>query len=541
MTNSETDSWFTNSTTQGYATYKKKESYTVSLKANRLFRKPGCSFSVSGTLYREVEQYDKVVSAAGMRQEFSALENKGVMTGYKDRLEELLSGFGSISDQINGTNMSLVSRGMTIQANLNRLGPISLGYSFSRANKDSNFTVSTNGTEMQKNNATTAKSAITMGIHLPRFIISSANLSLKREFSFTQTYGTQSMDSIWDTFDGGFFKLPFYYLGLFGAGGRSNSIDYVTRLLDAGGQDNVVLRNSMVVGGKFRFPRGILRDVLPDYFTFTLNQYTARQYSSFVQNRNWNLSFGKSIPIKKLGFWVFDEKSARGKKVQDLIFKMNLGKKYDYNSKVITDNLGSSLAFAVRWNRYLSFSLSYALTYSFQHQSLFSSDADYVYMGLGNDTGSDTGDSFGDIEETGSTPVYTEYPDATKFTHAIKINFNFPTKHKPVWNFLGIKIPMDPLWVHSNEITLMLYSTEYEKARSGLYTFSEIFERTFLLKLGHSINYDFSKSWSGSLYFIFIFEQWRLVNPDSSLAGLKEERFPISFGMQFGLKMQIKF
>ena len=543
MTNSETDSWFTNSTTQGYATYKKREAYTVSLTANRIFRKPGSSFSVSGVLFREAERYDKVVSSAGMRQEFSMLENRGLMECYSDRLGELLSGVGAISSQIEGTNMSLVSRGLTLKADLKRLGPFSLGYSYTKANKDSNFTLSTNGVEIQKNNATTAKSVLSLGVVLPKFIVSSLNFTLKRDFSFVQTYGTQSMDSIWEAFDSGFFKLPFYYLGIFGAGGRHNDMTYVSRLMDAGGQDIVTLRNSFVLGGKFLFPSGILRDLLPDYFTFSLNQYSARQYSTFTQNKNWNLSFGKNIPIKKLGFWIFDEKSSRGKQVQDLIFKMNLGKKYDYNTKVVTDNLGGSMAFAVRWNRNLTFSLSYALTYSFQYQSLYSTDSDYVYMGLGGDTGDGTGDSFGDMEEgeNGAAPSITEYPDATKYTHAFKINFVFPTKHKKVWNFLGLKIPMDPLWVHSNEISLTLYSTEYGRGRNGLYTFSEIFERTFLLKLGHSINYDFSKSWNGILYFIFIFEQWRLVNPNADLVGLTEQRFPISFGMQFGLKMQIRF
>jgi hypothetical protein len=198
----------------------------------------------------------------------------------------------------------------------------------------------------------------------------------------------------------------------------------VRNLAETEGQDTVSLRNTLALSGKLLFPEGILRDLLPDYYNYTLAQSTMRQLSSYSQNRAWTFTFGKSIPLKKLGFWVFNEKSRPGKQVQDLVFKMTLGTKYDYNTKLITDSIASGLAFSIRWDVNTSFVLSYDLAHSSERQSLYSSDKDYVYMGLGKDTGDGTGDSFGDMEETagGLPPLVTEYPDKSLFSHTIKLD-----------------------------------------------------------------------------------------------------------------------
>jgi hypothetical protein len=176
MTNSVADSWFTNTTTQGYATYKKTVSYTIGLAAPRIFGSPGSALNLSGTVFKEAERFDKVNSAAGMRQRFSDLEGRAMLDSYGDRLEELLSGIGSVSTAIDGTNMSMVSKGLAWKASVSQLGPVSFAWGFTRANRDSNFIVATNTAGFQKNNATTAKSELTLGLSLPKFVIQSLSL-----------------------------------------------------------------------------------------------------------------------------------------------------------------------------------------------------------------------------------------------------------------------------------------------------------------------------------------------------------------------------
>jgi len=523
-------------------TFSKKESLNLGFTTSKFFGLSKSKFIINGTFYRSREHFNKTVSKEGMRTEFDRLEHAGIWNGYVDRMEELFSGIGQLPKMTDGTNLSAVSEGVTVTGKLQGIGFFSIDYSLNRSLKDSNFVELTN-TVLVKNNATTAKSQLSTAFNFSKFFVRNLNFRLIRDFSFSQTTGSDGLDAIWGKFRGGFFELPFYYLGLFGTGGRENDLSFVNKMAGSIGNTYVKLRNNFVFSGRFDFGKTILKDLIPEYFTYTLFQDTGRSLSTFTQSRNWTFTIGKNFPIKKLGFWIFNEKSAKGKSVQDLVVKMSIGKKYDYNSKVISSTIGSSMAFAIRWSRYSTFGLGYTLTRGDSYQSIYSTDKDYVYMGIGSDTGNGSGDSFGDIEElnSGQAPSFTEVPASTKLQHQLKLNFSFPTTHKGPWNIFGLKIPIDAHWVHKNEIILQLHNTSYEKSRGGIYSFTEVFERAFLLMIKHSIDYDFSKSWNGIFYITMIFEQWKLITPSSDRLNLNEEVFSLSFGMELGLKMQIRF
>ena len=92
-----------------------------------------------------------------------------------------------------------------------------------------------------------------------------------------------------------------------------------------------------------------------------------------------------------------------------------------------------------------------------------------------------------------------------------------------------------------NEILIRFATSEYDRNREGRYVFSELFERTFYLRLKHSIDYDFTSNWNGVLHLAFVFERWRLVVPSSDGFALNEDDFGLSFGFEVGLRMQIRF
>jgi hypothetical protein len=328
-----------------------------------------------------------------------------------------------------------------------------------------------------------------------------------------------------------------------GIGGRENDIDFVRRLADDAGNSTVRLRNSLNINARFDFGNNLAGDLVPDNWQFVLNQDTSRNLLSFLQTRNWSLTTTKNIPLRKLRFWVFDETTAPGKSVQDLNLRFSYGEKYDYNRKTIENTFGGALGFSIRWNRDTAFGLSYQLERSGSRQSLFAGDPGYVYMGLGNDTGSGQGDSFGDIEELpdGSPPGYTELPPFSRYQHQIRLDHSFPTAHSDTLNLFGLKIPLDTHWRHKSELVLRFADSAYERARSGRYEFTELFDRTFFASLRHSIDYDFSQSWNGIFYLLAIFEHWRLLRPAGDGGTLIDEGFGLSFGMEIGLKMLLRF
>lgn len=540
-TNLEPQSWFTNSTTQAYATYKKEAGYQLQLEQRNLLIR-GSAVRLKSKVYRLDEAYNRNDKVDGLRSLFNSLSDVSMLHSYRTRMDELLGGVFKMEESLNGTNTSARSRGFQLSASLERFGFLSLHCSFDRSSKDANFVETTN-LIVVKNNATVAKSEAGFDMRFPAFPLRMVKGVFSRNFSFSQTAGTDQMDDIWSSYRGGFFKTPFYYLGLFGKGGRFEDFKFVDRFSDSESSTYVKLINKFTLSGRLDFGRSFLDFITPDTWTYSLHQQTGRNLSSYSQLRSWAVTLTKNFPLRKLKFGIFDESTAKGKKVGDLIWKWSWGRKYDYTTKVISDKLQTSADWSVRWSRNLGLKIGYVLKYETGRQSLFAGDKDYIYMGLGADTGAGQGDSFGDLEEQndGSPPGYSELPQLTRWEHVIKLQFDFPTKHKPEISVFGIKIPMDPEWVHSNLVELHLYDSSYAKTRDGTYNFSELFDRTFLLKLTHGIGYDFSGSWNGNFYLSMIFEQWRLIRPDAQTTGLITEKFKLSFGIELGLKMKIRF
>ncbi len=539
--NSVSDSWFTNVTTKGSETFKKRESLSAGTSYKRIFGMKRSSFSLKGTLFQEKENNNIDLSQNGMRQKFQDLESKTSLDSYFDRADELFSGIGHISE-VDGTNLSAVSKGYTLNMSAKNFGPLTLDVGFTKSLRDANFVITTN-LEMVNNNATVAKSTISTKLAFPKFFVRSISAKLTRDFSFSSQTGLERQDEIWDDFRGDFFAFPFYYLGFFGSGGRFNDIDLVQKGNYSFGSSYVKLRNSFSFGGKLDFGKSILKDFIPENYSFSITQDTARSLSSITQSRSWQFSFNKSFSIRKLKFWIFDESTKRGKKVQDLVLSLGMGRKYDYNSKTISNNFSSGLSFGIKWSRYNVLSMSYNIRRTYNYQSINEGDDGYVYMGLGPDTGTGMGDSFGDLEELsdGLAPLYTPVPPLEKMSHMIKLNFTFPTYHKPEIKLFGMVIKMDRRWRHSNLLLLNLTDSEYGKDDAGKYSFSELFDKVFYLKLQHSIDYDFSKSWNGNFYITTVFEQWRLITPIDGGTVLEEEKFRLSFGLEFGIKMRIRF
>ena len=540
-TNGIEGSWFTNSTTKGYATYAKKESHSLKFSQRDLFGLRSSSFAITGTVFKEKENFNTTFSADGFRTEIAMFEKQRGWYNYVDRVEALLSGIGNLEQSISGTNQNSIANGYSLSSSLRNIGFFSIDYSFTSSTKDSSFTRMTNGF-IVNNNSSSAKNSLSLPLKIKGFFLHSLQTRWNRNYSFTMNQGTELMENIWSKFKGDFFKPPFYYLGFFGSGGRKNNLDFVKKFSGNIENTQVTLHNDFSITGKFDYGKTIFQELLPEYITLSVNQNTTRNMSSYIQNGSWTLTAGKRFKIKKLGFWIFDEKSRKGKSVQDLDVRFSLGKKFDYNSKVITSDIKSSMSFAVRWNRYTSISIAYQLEWNYSYQSLFESDKDYVYMGIGEDTGDGTGDSFGDIEETtgGAAPGITEYPELEKYIHTVKISHSFPSRHSGVWNLFGWKIKIDGNWKHKNELTLQFINSSYARNRGDLYKFNELFYKPFFMSLKHSIDYDFSKSWNGIFYVLFMFEKWTLVQPSTDAKSLNEDFFDLSFGFEIGLKMQIR-
>lgn len=536
-TNNIANSWFTNNTTQTYETFAKRETFALQFTQKELFSVKRSLFKLSGSLFRQQENFNRFNNRDGMRTEFQRLEKQGVLSSFSGRMDELFSGIGNVSNATDGTNQNSVEEGFKISSSLKNLGFLSLDYNFSRSTKDSNFVESTN-LLLLKNNATTARSSLKATLNFPKFVIRTLDASLDRDFSFTQVSGNDSMDTIWNQFQDDFFSLPFNFLGK-----RENDVLFVDRLSGSEGNSYVKLNNKFTFRGKLDFGKTLFHDLLPEDYSFSLAQNTSRNLSSIAQSRTWNVTINKAFPLGKLGFWIFDNSKKGGSLVQDLNVKFTMGRKYDYNAKTIEDSLGTAVAFALRWSKENALSINYTLSHSHAFQSLFESDPGYEYMGLGPDSGAGSGDSFADREEQtdGSPPAYTEIPALIKYGHTIGFNLSFPTRHNGTWNLFGWKIPIDTHWKHENELSLNLTSSQYERTRAGLYSFTELFDRVFYLKLRHAIDYDFSKSWNGVFYLLVVLEQWKLTRPDNQGQELLIEEFPMSWGFELGLKMKIRF
>jgi hypothetical protein len=392
------------------------------------------------------------------------------------------------------------------------------------------------------NNASTAKSSWEVRAVFPDKIFRNTAFKIDRDFTYAQTAGVTDRNDIWTDFRRGYFKAPFYYLGLPGGTARHNAIDYMAIMADAPGNTYATLRNNAVFTAKLDFGTGLAGALIPDDYHISSTLYSGRSMSTCQQNSSFRIAVGKDFPIKKLGFWVFQEKAGSGHSVRDLSVRYAFNRKYDYNTKQISDGSDLSVGSGIRWSRDQLINLTYTFKNTYTWQSLFEGDPGYRYMGIGASS-YDDGASFGDIERLpdGSLPAYIERPGKTENSHVLNLSFTFPSRHPEEIRVFGIKVPIDPLWRHNNLIQLSLTRSSYDVDRAGKYSFSEIFERPFYIKLQHSIEYDFSAKWSSSFYLMSIFEQWRLVRPTQDGLGLIEEGYGLSFGMEMGLNMQIRF
>ncbi|HPH01407.1 MAG TPA: hypothetical protein PK297_00435 [Spirochaetota bacterium] len=547
QTNGVAGSWYTNAATTATATWNRKESLSLIWGADNFLGINRSQAQVSLTTFAERERYDSTRSRDGMRDLIRTYDMMGPMEAWAERTASLLSGMGRIGDSVGGTNIGAIGEGMNYTAAFRNLGFLSLTASFSRSARDANFVrmllpAGQTNYVHANNDTTTAKSQYGLVLAFPEFPLRSLSLDLSRDLSYSQTAGQMGESQIWRELDGVFMSQPFSGSDVLGLGSRHAALDDVSRLKDEG-NSYLSISHRIALSLRLDYGETLFADFLPADWQLTETQNTARNLMSYVQNRQRSLSFNKNFPLKKLGFWLFDEASSPGKSVQDLALKMQIGRSWDYNTKQVSDTLAASLGFNVNWNRSTTMALAWEVTRSRTEQFLVAGDAGYEYMGLGADSGDGRGDSFGDLEELagGKAPAITEVPGLTKWDHGIRFDIGFQTKHSGTLEIFRLKIPIDTEWKHMNEVLIRFSTSEYDRNREGRYNFSEIFERTFYLRLKHSIDYDFTSNWNGVLHLAFVFERWRLVLPSSDGFALNEDDFGLSFGFEVGLKMQIRF